>query len=234
MDADDVAYPPRLESSSSCRVEADVIGCGVRIVNGGEGYALYAAWLNGLTSHAAIMRERFIESPLAHPTVMMRTALLRALGGYRDLPWPEDYDLWLRAAAHGARFGKASAVLLDWTDYPERTSRRDPRYSPEAFLQCKAHFLRPVVGERCTIRSGPVGSRLHSACERYNGQSFCRHRRAQNRQCPRWQSDRFSRRDHPLTDAPVLSAVATTAGRAIVRQPSSPKGLSRGRHSGVV
>jgi len=39
-----------------------------------------------------------------------------------------DYDLWLRMAAAGARFGKCSEVLLDWIDTPKRTSRVDARY----------------------------------------------------------------------------------------------------------
>ena len=87
------------------------------------------------------MRERFVESPLSHPTVMFRKQDILSLGGYRDLDWPEDYDLWLRAAAAGLRFAKVNQTLLRWRDYPNRTSRRDPRYSPDAFLRCRAHFL---------------------------------------------------------------------------------------------
>jgi glycosyltransferase involved in cell wall biosynthesis len=228
MDADDVSHPSRIEEQ--LRVDADVIGCGVRIVNGGEGYARYATWLNSLVSHEAIMRERFVESPLAHPTVMMRTSLLRALGGYRDLAWPEDYDLWLRFAASGARFGKASAVLLDWTDHPERTSRRDPRYSPAAFLACKAHFLRPIVGERCTVwGAGPVGSRLGRAL-RENAIAVSRFVDIDLRKIGnvRGGSRIVSPDALTLADAPVLSAVAARGARDLVRQALVAKGFVEG------
>jgi hypothetical protein len=40
-------------------IRAEPLGCGVRIIGAGEGYARYAGWLNGLTTHEAIMRERW-------------------------------------------------------------------------------------------------------------------------------------------------------------------------------
>lgn len=165
MDADDVAHPQRLTKQMELTGACDVIGCGVRIIGAGEGYARYAEWLNALVGHDAIMRERFIESPLAHPTVLVRKRVLTQAGGYRDMGWAEDYDLWLRLAALGARFGKSPDILLDWFDTPKRTSRVDGRYSEEAFLRCKAHHLkRGPVPERCIIwGAGPVGARLARA-----------------------------------------------------------------------
>ena len=124
--------------------ERDARTCQVESFADGEiggGYRHYDAWLSTLLVHDDFMRERFVESPLSHPTVMFRKQAILDLGGYRDLDWPEDYDLWLRAAAAGFRFAKVNEVLLKWRDYPNRTSRRDPRYSPDAFLRCRAHYL---------------------------------------------------------------------------------------------
>ena len=80
----------------------------------GEGMRVYEAWLNSLVAPEDIAREIFIESPIAHPSAMVRRGELVELGGYRDLGWPEDYDLWLRYHAAGAtvRQGPASPALL--------------------------------------------------------------------------------------------------------------------------
>ena len=61
--------------------------------------------------------------------------------GFRDIDLPEDYDLMLRAAAHGMRFGKVNKVLFDWTDHPNRLTRTDSRYALEAFMRCRQLHL---------------------------------------------------------------------------------------------
>jgi hypothetical protein len=167
MDADDVAHPDRLARQARrlfSDAGTDVLGCRVRLFGGpaeGAGMRAYVEWLNGLVDHDAIVRDLYVESPLVHPSVMMRTAALRALGGYRAFDGPEDYDLWLRAHARGLRFGKDPEVLLDWRDGPLRLTRRDPRYAPARFRALKLSALeqgplgdaRPVV----VWGAGPVG-----------------------------------------------------------------------------
>ncbi|MBL8897506.1 MAG: glycosyltransferase [Planctomycetes bacterium] len=133
----------------------------------GGGYERYRDWQNGLLEGEAIHRARFIESPLAHPTICIRTELLRSLGGYRELDWPEDYDLFLRLLEGGHRVEKLAEDLHGWRDHPQRTSRVDPRYAPEAFLRLKAHFLaRGVLAQRARTwiwGAGPIGTRLYRA-----------------------------------------------------------------------
>jgi hypothetical protein len=118
-------------------------------------------WLNALVDHPAIVRDLLVESPLAHPSVMMRADALRALGGYRDFDGPEDYDLWLRAHARGLRFGKDPAVLLDWRDGDARLTRRDPRYAPARFraLKLAALLAGPLRSAPPVVvwGAGPIG-----------------------------------------------------------------------------
>ena len=147
MDADDVAHPDRLLRQARRLAEdpaTDVLGCRVRLFGSriaNRGMRAYVDWLNGLIDHEAIVRDLYVESPLAHPSVMMRAAALRGLGGYREFDGPEDYDLWLRAHARGLRFGKDPEVLLDWRDPPSRLTRRDPRYGPDRFRAVKLERL---------------------------------------------------------------------------------------------
>jgi hypothetical protein len=99
-------------------------------------------WQNSLLDHDAIARDRFVESPLVHPSVMMRAAALRAQGGWREFAGPEDYDLWLRGFEAGLRFAKLEETLLVWRDSPGRLTRTDPRYSAGCFQALKLEALR--------------------------------------------------------------------------------------------
>jgi glycosyltransferase involved in cell wall biosynthesis len=166
MDADDVADPARLQLQSE-RMREDpaitVLGCRVRVL-GGEGNGgmrAYVAWQNALLEHAEILRDLFVESPLVHPSVLIRTAALRALGGYRAFDGPEDYDLWLRAREAGLRFAKLPETLLSWRDTPGRLTRRDPRYAPDRFLKLKLAALERgelAAGRAAVVwGAGPIG-----------------------------------------------------------------------------
>lgn len=148
MDADDVAYPARLERQAALLVRRpDVAACGTRVryvprTALGLGYRRYEAWLNRLTEPAELARDLFVECPIAHPTLVMRRRVFEAVGGYRDPDGPEDYDLVLRMAAAGHGLANVPEVLLDWRLGDHRLSGRSARYSPAAFRRLKVRALR--------------------------------------------------------------------------------------------
>jgi len=170
MDADDISHPRRLELQVlelDTRPELGVVSCRVRHFpwhSVGEGFRLYELWLNSLLTPRDIARERFVESPLAHPSAMVRREVIEDVGGYRDLDWPEDYDLWLRILEKGVEVGKLDPYLYFWREHQERLTRRDSRYSTSSFLRCKAHFLLrgPLAGcSRVVVwGAGQTGRRL--------------------------------------------------------------------------
>lgn len=144
FDGDDLMHPERLARQRAAAFDG-VLGCGVETFPRdavSEGLERYEAWLNGLLSHAQIVRDIFVESPLAHPSVMLPTALLRRVDGYRDCGWPEDYDLWLRLWQAGARFAKLPEVLHLWRDHPGRLTRGGGMYGRSAFRRCKVAHLK--------------------------------------------------------------------------------------------
>ena len=178
MDADDIAAPNRLETQLRLLLnnpEIDICGTKVRIFREqgsvAAGYRQYQYWINSLCEHQDIEREFFIESPIAHPSAMMKTQSMLKLGGYRDSPWPEDYDLWCRALLHGMKFAKpVNRNLLDWRDHEKRLSRTDRRYATQQFLRCKAHYMTAYLEKRgishCVIwGAGPTGLKLHDYLE---------------------------------------------------------------------
>ncbi|MGI9627504.1 MAG: glycosyltransferase family 2 protein, partial [Longimicrobiales bacterium] len=147
MDADDVSHSERLERQLSfLQANEALAGCGSGVRYTPEAAVTdrsraYQSWLNGMTSWGAVERDLFVECPLAHPTFFFRTEVLRAVGGYRDQGWPEDYDLLLRLWRAGHRFAAVPEVLLDWSIEERGLSRTHPAYSLEAFHRCRAHHL---------------------------------------------------------------------------------------------
>lgn len=168
MDADDISHPERLRSQVEyLRANPDVSICGCLVCSFPRnrirlGFLRYQQWLNSLITHDDIVRDIFVESPLAHPSVMIRASDLYELGGYRDMGWPEDYDLWLRFFMAGKRFGKVPALLLFWRDSAGRLTFSDTRYALENFMRLKAHFLARLIGNRTFLLwgAGMTGRRL--------------------------------------------------------------------------
>jgi glycosyltransferase involved in cell wall biosynthesis len=145
-DADDVMHRERLARQCAA-LDANPalagVGCHVRLFSGSErnrGMRAYADWLNSLSTPAEVLRDAFVECPLAHPTLVLRREILGALG-YRERGWPEDYDLLLRILAGGRALGVVPEPLLAWRDGPTRLSRSHPAYARVAFTACKAEFL---------------------------------------------------------------------------------------------
>lgn len=179
MDADDVSLPERLAAQVElleARPDIGVAGCRVRFggdANASRGYALHVEWSNSLLTPGEIALNRFIESPLAHPSVMFRRELAARHGGYRDGAFPEDYELWLRWLDAGVRFAKASAVLIVWNDPPARLSRTHPRYAMDAFYAVKAEYLTREIAR--TARGRAVWVWGAGRPTRVRAEMLCRH-----------------------------------------------------------
>lgn len=148
LDADDEAAPERLALQIPMLEASPELG----VVDGqvtlfrdeGEvpgGMARYAEWINGVLTPDDFDRELLVESPILHPAATFRRSAVLALGGYRDGPFPEDYDLWLRMHAAGWRLAKVPRVLLRMRDRPERLTRTHPRYSRAAFRTARQMWL---------------------------------------------------------------------------------------------
>lgn len=148
MDADDLMTIDRLAlqlSHAEAYPELDVIS-GL-VTHGGVpgGFSLYVDWLNSVISTREIEVKRFIESPVAHPSVMFRRDLILRHGGYRNGDFPEDYELWLRWLDAGVKFGKVPHPVIIWNDNPSRMTRTDPRYRKEKFYETKLSYLASWV-----------------------------------------------------------------------------------------
>jgi len=96
MDADDISLPQRFEKQIAyldAHPEVAVLGTNIEIFN--ENGTISEGWFT--TDPAQMRVDMFFACGLAHPSVMMRTAAIRDLGGY-DPAYNglEDYELWCR------------------------------------------------------------------------------------------------------------------------------------------
>ena len=147
MDADDFAHTTKFEKQVKYLTEneLDVVGCKIQIrdASGGcpESMLRYQKWINEIsTDPAKILSLRFVEFPLVNPTILAKRKYFEI--GFDTNALPEDYDLFLTAAANGMKFGKVPEVLFDWTERDDRLTRTEARYSTEAFDECRKKHLK--------------------------------------------------------------------------------------------
>jgi glycosyltransferase involved in cell wall biosynthesis len=243
-DADDIALPDRLMAQAALLQSDQSLAAVGTLVEGfpaenvREGFRLYLEWQNTLVTAEEIARQIFVESPLAHPSIMFRRAWLEKLNGYQDLGWPEDYDLLLRMHLAGGRFGKVPRLLVRWREHARRLTRVDPRYSLEAFLRAKAHYLRrgPLAGEPRVVvwGAGHMGRRLskHLVREGVDLAAFVDIDPAkigrEKRGRPIYGPERLPELVRELRPAVVLAAVGARGARALIRARLTQIGLVEG------
>jgi len=154
MDADDIAHPERLARQMAfmeAHPEIGVLGtrtCFETTLERSSGMAWFVNWQNAIHLPQEHYVKRFVDAPLAHPTVMFRRELTDRFGGYDTGPVPEDHELWLRWMHHGVRFAKVPEELLTWNDHPKRLSRTHTNYSVEAFFTTKAKWMARWINRK--------------------------------------------------------------------------------------
>jgi len=237
MDSDDVAHPHRLALQlEALRSDPALAALGGRVrlfprraVR--EGMRRYVAWLNGLVTPELVARDLLVEAPLVHPAAAIRARALCEAGGWREGPFPEDYDLWLRLAARGGRLGNVPALVLDWREGPARLTRTDARYAParHVALKCR-HLAAHVLGRGRAVvlwGAGRTGKAFADALgdEGVGVEAFLEVDRKKIGRTVR------GAKVHPFDQArrfggvPILVAVGTPGARELIRRELSRMGL---------
>lgn len=145
MDGDDIMYPDRLKRQLEYlnQHQLDWVGCQVEHMGGNprlDGYASYIQWHNHLTHMDEMIKYRFVECPMLHPTWFLKREVFSRFGTYHEGCFPEDYEFFLRAGQH-YRIGKVPDLLLKNRDWPGRVSRTADNFSDIAFMHLKLSYL---------------------------------------------------------------------------------------------
>lgn len=242
LDADDIMHTRRLELQAELldsSPDVGVVSCWVNCFPSRDvagGFQVYERWLNSLDTHDAMARERFIESPLAHPSAMFRRDVVLDAGGYSDTAWPEDYELWLRLFERGVVFAKIRRWLYFWREHVERLTRTDDRYAAERFRECRVHYLaRGPLAHRSEVvvwGAGRTGRRLVRSLDEHGVDVVAFvdidpakiGRRVQGR--PVHPSEEIGELSRERT---VLAAVASRGARELIRPRLNEHKLQEGR-----
>ncbi|MDO4244203.1 MAG: glycosyltransferase [Actinomyces sp.] len=94
-----------------------------------------------------------LTNPVSHPTMLARRELIDRVGGYRAVP-AEDYDLWLRCAAAGARMRRVARWGLVYRVHPAQITAssnwRARSWADPDQAQAFADLSERTVGRRLT------------------------------------------------------------------------------------
>lgn len=128
LDADDIAAPERFARQLAAFAADPALGVVGTAVAEFAADPADAATVRALPEqHAAIARYAKINSPVNNPSVMLRTADVLRVGGYRDVHFMEDYDLYARLLADGVRFRNLPEPLTYFRVTDAQFSRRTGR-----------------------------------------------------------------------------------------------------------
>lgn len=155
MHDDDVAFPSRLEAQVIFIAAHGLDVCGTW-------YRRFGRVSGGVArppvGDGAIKAALHFQPPLLHPSVLMRRDWILRIGGYgaEFQRAAEDYDLWTRLAAAGARFGNVPQVLMRYRLSAIQASR--VFNSEQTAL---AHRIRARYLADCRIPASPEQVDLH-------------------------------------------------------------------------
>jgi glycosyltransferase involved in cell wall biosynthesis len=146
MDADDVSHPERF-AVQVAEMDRDpdlgVLGSQIRIIGLAGEPEEPLPWHLPCTHDETVWR-LFYGAPICHPTVVMRTEVVRDLGGY-DPTFPnEDTELWTRMA-FATRMRNLDAVLLAYRMPPAVHVVKKASF-PAQTVRVTQPYLERIVG----------------------------------------------------------------------------------------
>ncbi len=140
MDADDVAMPHRFEVELPLIRDADIVGAGLLEFVGDTDHIV--GQRVPPTDPRQIQRYARMHDPFNHPTVVYRRRAVLAAGGYGDLPLMEDYALFARMLAVGARAVNVAEPLVFYRVGAQAFKRRGGAELLRSELRLQREFRR--------------------------------------------------------------------------------------------
>jgi GT2 family glycosyltransferase len=141
MDQDDIALPQRFERQLAWleATGADITSSWIRRFGTSDKRIIKLR-----QTDEAIKMEMLFCSPFAHPSVIVRTSMIKELM-YDEIRWEaEDYDLWERAAEAGWKMTNIPEVLLYYRMHPEQISSKKANRQLQLTLQIQHRYWKYV------------------------------------------------------------------------------------------
>ncbi|NCC70367.1 glycosyltransferase [bacterium] len=147
MDADDVADANRIEKEVSIieNGKYDFICTGFEYIDENNNQ------IPGTYIHYTpdtLKRTLITTNCIHHPTVLMKRSLFKKVGGYRNFPCSQDYDLWLRLLESKCNFYMINEPLLKYRIRTDSTTNRN------RFLQaCTLYYISQLFYQRIKFKN---------------------------------------------------------------------------------
>ena len=146
MDADDISLPTRIEKQVNfleAHPEIGIVGTYIQIFGVRE-----SIWKMD-TKDKYIRAHLFCNSSFAHPSVMMRTSILRDNHLYynTDYPHAEDYKLWCDIAQY-TKLANIPEVLLFYRINENQVSNKYNKEQKETAQRIREEYINDFLAER--------------------------------------------------------------------------------------
>lgn len=146
MDGEDIANKKRFEVQLQYlreNPEIGVVGTQTEFIDLNGEKTQQAKWIKP-TKHNMIAWRLLFDTPICHPSTMIRTFLLKASGGYDENYPNEDMQLWTRLAFE-TRFANLSETMLKYRMPPERHLSRLIYWEPHVKRVAK-EYMEKILG----------------------------------------------------------------------------------------
>lgn len=113
MDADDIALPNRLERQINFLLKnskVDVVGSNIQSIDAKGNRNNYHSKVP--LEHDEIIEKLYYKCCMMNPSILAKKSFFLDLGGYRDIDFGEDYDLWIRSTLSGKILHNLEDILL--------------------------------------------------------------------------------------------------------------------------
>lgn len=138
MDQDDISLPERFEKQLRWLElsGADICGSWIKYFGADNYICKY------YESDEAIKLDMLFKSPFAHPSVMMRSNVIKKLSYDISCEKAEDYDLWVRAAQAGLKMGNIQEVLLKYRRHETQITSKSVKITQEVSAKIRERHWR--------------------------------------------------------------------------------------------
>ncbi len=150
MDSDDISVPERFEKQITYMLKygVDVVGSSVMEFDPDGSTPKQARRVP--LDHKEIEKFAKFRNPMNHPTVVFMKYAVESVGGYRDMPGFEDYDLWVRLLQKKYVFANINEnLVLMRAGNSQVNRRRGMAYVLSEFLfqnhLLRAGFINPLI-----------------------------------------------------------------------------------------
>ena len=141
MDTDDIAEPNRFELQVQEFIkDKDLALCGGQIAEFADNPIEITDYRNVPLTHNEIITFVKKRNPFNHMTVMFKKQAVQNVGGYKHMPFFEDYWLWARLLKAGYKTKNIDAVLVKVRAGQDMIARRGGWH----YVKCIAKFERAL------------------------------------------------------------------------------------------